>query len=96
MTMKRMLFHYISVSRYSSTALLKTGDKLKQTRIFSSEDLVKHSKVSFDENPLHLNSEYARNAGFRDKIVPGMLVSSLFPRIIASHFVSYIHLLRKI
>ncbi|KAI7750276.1 hypothetical protein M8C21_009778 [Ambrosia artemisiifolia] len=87
MTIKRALFNYISVSRYSSTSsLLKTGDKLKQTRIFTCEDLVDFSKVSFDANPLHLDPEYARNAGYNDVLVPGMLVASLFPRIIATHF----------
>ncbi|KAI3511803.1 hypothetical protein L1887_18961 [Cichorium endivia] len=86
MTMKRMLFNYIPTVRYSSDSLLKSGDKLKRTRIFSSQDLVEFSKLSFDANPLHLDSEYARNAGFKDRIVPGMLVSSLFPTIIASHF----------
>ncbi|KAL8263003.1 hypothetical protein R6Q59_024352 [Mikania micrantha] len=85
MTIKRMLFNYISVSRYS-TSFLKTGDKLKQTRIFSSQDLVNYSKVSFDANPLHLDPEYARDAGFKDILVPGMLVASFFPRIIATHF----------
>ncbi|KAI3683542.1 hypothetical protein L1987_84048 [Smallanthus sonchifolius] len=86
MTIKRALFNYISVSRYSSTSLLKTSDKLKQTRIFSSQDLVNYSKVSFDANPLHLDPEYARNAGYKDVLVPGMLVASFFPRIIATHF----------
>ncbi|XP_076910308.1 3-hydroxyacyl-[acyl-carrier-protein] dehydratase FERN, mitochondrial-like isoform X2 [Bidens hawaiensis] len=82
---KRTLFYYMSVSRYS-TSLLKTGDKLKQTRIFSSQDLVDFSKVTLDANPLHLDSEYARNGGFKAILVPGMLVASFFPRIIATHF----------
>ncbi|PWA77341.1 thioesterase superfamily protein [Artemisia annua] len=87
MAIKRMLCNYISVAGYSSTAsVLKIGDKLKKTRVFVRKELVEFSKVSFDENPLHLDSEFARNAGFRDVIVPGMLVATLFPRIIASHF----------
>ncbi|KAJ0810295.1 putative enoyl-CoA hydratase 2 [Helianthus annuus] len=86
MAIKRALFNYVSVSRYSSTSLLKTGDKLKQTRIFSTQDLVDYSKVSFDANPLHLDPQYARDAGFSDILVPGMLVASFFPRIIATHF----------
>ncbi|GKB79667.1 (R)-specific enoyl-CoA hydratase [Tanacetum coccineum] len=87
MAIKRMLCNYISVSRYSSTAsVLKIGDMLKKTRVFECKDLVEFSKVSFDENPLHLDSKYARNAGFRDVLVPGLLVASLFPRIIASNF----------
>ncbi|XP_071690700.1 3-hydroxyacyl-[acyl-carrier-protein] dehydratase FERN, mitochondrial [Rutidosis leptorrhynchoides] len=87
MIIKRMLLNYIQVSRYTSTSsVLTTGDKLKQTRVFTSQDLVDYSNVSFDANPLHLDPEFARDAGFHDKLVPGMLVASLFPRIIASHF----------
>lgn len=66
--------------------ILKTGDILRQTRIFSSEDVVEYSKVSHDSNPLHFNSESARNAGFDDRLVHGMLVASMFPQIISSHF----------
>ncbi|KAJ9559005.1 hypothetical protein OSB04_013619 [Centaurea solstitialis] len=84
-TIKRM-FNYIPTLKYSTDSLLKSGDRLKQTRIFSSQDLVEFSKLSFDANPLHLDPEFARNAGFKDIVVPGMLVASLFPRIIASHF----------
>ncbi|CAI9268472.1 unnamed protein product [Lactuca saligna] len=90
--MKRVLFNYIPSLRYSSDSLLlKTGDKLKQTRIFSSQDLVQFSKLSFDANPLHLDSEYAKKAGFTDRIVPGILVASLFPTIIASHFAGAVY-----
>ncbi|KAJ0948787.1 putative maoC-like dehydratase domain, HotDog domain superfamily [Helianthus annuus] len=62
MAIKRALFNYVSVSRYSSTSLLKTGDKL--------------FKGEFDANPLHLDPQYARDAGFSDILVPGMLVAS--------------------
>ncbi|OMO77263.1 hypothetical protein COLO4_25247 [Corchorus olitorius] len=71
----------------STTApLLKIGDVLRHRRIFSDEDVVEYSRVSQDANPLHFDSESARAAGFEDRLVHGMLVASLFPRIIASHF----------
>ncbi|XP_021279373.1 uncharacterized protein LOC110413008 isoform X1 [Herrania umbratica] len=76
---------YLSSS--SSTApLLKAGDVLRHRRIFSDKDVVEYSKVTHDANPLHLDSESARAAGFEDRLVHGMLVASLFPRIISSHF----------
>ncbi|KAJ6330911.1 hypothetical protein OIU76_009494 [Salix suchowensis] len=65
---------------------LETGDTLRQTRIFTNEDVTEYSKASLDSNPLHFDSELARNAGFEDRLVHGMLVAALFPRIIASHF----------
>ncbi|KAL3586067.1 hypothetical protein D5086_012934 [Populus alba] len=66
--------------------VLKTGDTLRQTRIFTNEDVTEYSKASYDSNPLHFDSEFARNAGFEDRLVHGMLVAALFPRIIAFHF----------
>ncbi|KAJ0083777.1 uncharacterized protein LOC116114462 [Pistacia vera] len=66
--------------------VLRTGDILRQTRIYSSEDVLEYSKVSQDSNPLHFDPESARTAGFDDPIVHGMLVAALFPRIISSHF----------
>lgn len=72
-----------------SSHTLKVGDTLKDTRTFSSEDVLEYSKVSHDCNPLHFDSYSARSAGFEDRLVHGMLVASLFPQIISSHFVSY-------
>ncbi|XP_021889798.1 uncharacterized protein LOC110808578 isoform X1 [Carica papaya] len=69
-----------------SSHTLKVGDTLKDTRTFSSEDVLEYSKVSHDCNPLHFDSYSARSAGFEDRLVHGMLVASLFPQIISSHF----------
>lgn len=72
----------------AAASFLRTGDTLKLSRIFTSEDVLEYSKVSHDSNPLHFDSESARNAGFEDRLVHGMLVAALFPKIISSHFVS--------
>ncbi|XP_022875334.1 uncharacterized protein LOC111393844 isoform X2 [Olea europaea var. sylvestris] len=69
----------------SKENMLTTGVILKQVKIFSNSDFVEYSKLTHDSNPLHFNLERAKNAGFADLPVPGMLVASLFPRIIASH-----------
>ncbi|XP_022752456.1 uncharacterized protein LOC111301217 [Durio zibethinus] len=74
------------VSSSSTSSVLKIGDVLRHKRIFSNEDVGEYSKVSHDANPLHFDSESARAAGFEDRLVHGMLVASLFPRIISSHF----------
>ncbi|KAK4275833.1 hypothetical protein QN277_018852 [Acacia crassicarpa] len=68
--------------------VLKPGDVLRQTRIFTDEDVLQYSKVSHDSNSLHFDSEAAQNVGFEGRLVHGMLVASLFPHIISSHFVS--------
>ncbi|KAM5583989.1 3-hydroxyacyl-[acyl-carrier-protein] dehydratase, mitochondrial [Rosa sericea] len=83
-----------SLRGFSSAAatFLKTGDILKQARIFTSEDVLEYSKVSHDSNPLHFDSESARNAGFEDRVVHGMLVAALFPKIISSNFPGAIYI----
>ncbi|KAH6801198.1 hypothetical protein C2S52_001662 [Perilla frutescens var. hirtella] len=88
--MKRLFLNsvYCLKHRSSSTApnVLKPGYILKQSRIFSMSEIAEYSKLTHDYNPLHFDSECARNAGFSDTPIPGLLVASLFARIIASHF----------
>ncbi|XP_050212750.1 3-hydroxyacyl-[acyl-carrier-protein] dehydratase, mitochondrial [Mercurialis annua] len=70
----------------ASPSVLKTGDIIRQTRVFTNEDVIEYSKVSHDLNRLHFDAEFARKAGFEDRIVHGLLVAALFPTIIAAHF----------
>ncbi|KAM0999703.1 hypothetical protein EV2_006655 [Malus domestica] len=67
-------------------SFLGTGDTLKQARVFTNEDVIECSKVRRDYNHLHLNSESARNAGFEDRLVHRILVTSPVPNITSSHF----------
>lgn len=66
--------------------VLKPGDVLRKARVFTEEDVLQYSKVSCDSNPLHADAVAARNVGFEGPLVHGMLVASLFPHIISSHF----------
>ncbi|XP_057956593.1 3-hydroxyacyl-[acyl-carrier-protein] dehydratase, mitochondrial-like isoform X1 [Malania oleifera] len=81
-----MLMNRIRCCSSLSLHILKSGDTFRQTRIYSNQDILEYSKVAHDLNPLHFNCETAQNAGFKDRIVHGMLVSALFPQIISSHF----------
>lgn len=80
---------YAFSSSSTSPNLFKIGSILKQARTFTDGDVLGYSKLTHDANPLHFDAECAKNAGFNDCIIPGMLVASLFPRIIAAHFVSF-------
>ncbi|XP_048324080.2 3-hydroxyacyl-[acyl-carrier-protein] dehydratase, mitochondrial [Ziziphus jujuba] len=89
MLIRNLLSINIHCLRYFSSAvpcLLKVGDILKQTRTYSNEDVLEYSKVTHDSNALHFDSEFAQNAGFQDRLVHGMLVANMFPRILSSHF----------
>lgn len=72
----------------STSNVIKVGDILSYSRIFTGEDVLEYSKVSHDSNPLHFDSELAQRSGFDSRLVHGMLVASMFPHIISSHFVS--------
>lgn len=89
----------LSVRGFSSAAaprLLRIGDVLKQKRVYSSDDVLDYSRVSHDLNPLHLDAQSAKSAGYEDRLVHGMLVAALFPTIISTHFVSKILILSLI
>ncbi|CAM8909980.1 unnamed protein product [Rhodiola kirilowii] len=75
-----------SFSSSAEPSLMKVGDVLKLKRVFLYQDVLDYARVTHDSNPLHFNAELAREAGFEDALVHGMLVASLFPRIISSNF----------
>ncbi|WJX59192.1 hypothetical protein P8452_44549 [Trifolium repens] len=79
---------YLILRCFSSATprVLKPGDVLKKTRVFTEEDVLQYSKVSHHNNPLHTDTAAARNVGFEGPLVHGMLVASLFPHIISAHF----------
>ncbi|KZV34803.1 hydroxyacyl-thioester dehydratase type 2, mitochondrial [Dorcoceras hygrometricum] len=89
MLMKPPLLNSIFSLRHyslSSANVLKTGGIMKHARTFSDSDIAEYSKLTYDTNPLHFDLKCAKQAGFTEIPVPGMLVASLFPRIIARHF----------
>lgn len=89
MLAKTIFTRTILVSRCFASAAsktLKVGDVLREARVYSSEDVKSYAEVSHDWNPLHFDQELARKSGFENRLVHGMLVSSMFPRIISSHF----------
>ncbi|GKU89590.1 hypothetical protein SLEP1_g3713 [Rubroshorea leprosula] len=62
MMVKPLFFRNVLPLRcFSSSApnMLKIGDILRQTRIFSNEDVFQYSKVTCDLNPLYFDKESA-------------------------------------
>lgn len=64
---------------------LTVGDTASITRAFSEEDVRLYAELSTDKNPVHLDEEFAANTQFGQRIVHGMLVSSLFSALLGQH-----------
>ena len=65
---------------------LEIGMSYSMSKVFDSEEVEAFSKLSMDNNPLHINEEYAKKSIFGQKIVHGFLSASLFSAIIGTKF----------
>lgn len=64
---------------------ISVGQKAQVTRKFTEHDVGQFSELSLDFNPVHLDPEYAEKSMFGQRIVHGMLVSSLFSGLLGKH-----------
>jgi acyl dehydratase len=73
----------------SPNAALRVGDAVRERRRFTDADVAAYAAVSGDRNLVHFDDAIARDVGRfqRGRVVHGMLVASVFPSIIAAHFV---------
>ena len=62
---------------------LEIGMKRMLERKITQNDILLFSKVSGDQNPVHLDEEYAKQSIFGRRIAHGMLTASLISTVIA-------------
>ena len=62
---------------------LEIGMSRMLQRKITQNDILTFSKVSGDENPVHLDEEYAQQTIFGGRIAHGMLTASLISAVIA-------------
>jgi len=60
------------------------GEEAELTGTISDEDIRTFAQICGDENPLHLDDEYARGTFFGGRIAHGMLVSSLISAVLGT------------
>jgi acyl dehydratase len=53
---------------------------------FSQEDVILFAQVSGDNNPLHLDADFAATTVFKRPIIHGALASSVFSKIMGTEF----------
>ena len=64
---------------------LRIGQKIEFTEVISESMVEKFAKLSGDYNPHHVDESYARKTRFKKRICHGMLLGSLFSRLIGMH-----------
>ena len=65
---------------------IKVGDKATLSKTFTESDVECFAKISLDDNPIHLNREYAEKTVFGQRIVHGLLVASLLSGLMGGKF----------
>ena len=63
---------------------LEVGVKGSYTKMITQEDVDLFIKICNDINPIHVNGEYAKTTPIKDKIVHGILVSSLISTVVGT------------
>lgn len=64
---------------------LKIGDKTEFSKQITEQDVILFARVSGDDNPVHLDEEYAKGTMFKQRIAHGFLVGSLISAAIAKN-----------
>ena len=63
---------------------IKIGDTAQISKVVTDEDIKKFAEVSLDENPIHLDEEFAKNSMFKQRIAHGMLSAGLISAVIGT------------
>jgi acyl dehydratase len=64
---------------------LDVGQDAQFSHVFSQEHLENFISLSGDISPIHVNVEKARERGFKHEVVHGMMVASLYSRLVGVH-----------
>jgi acyl dehydratase len=65
---------------------LKVGDKATLSKAFTESEVEQFAKISLDDNPIHLDREYAKSTVFGQPVVHGILVASLLSGLMGGKF----------
>jgi 3-hydroxybutyryl-CoA dehydratase len=63
---------------------INVGDEASFAKTITEGDVVQYAGITGDFNPIHINSEYARESMFKERIAHGMLVSGLISAVLGT------------
>ena len=64
---------------------IKIGDKATLTKKFTSNDIFAFAEVTGDDNPVHIDEDFAQKSIFEQRIAHGFHVGSLISAAIGKH-----------
>ena len=63
---------------------ISVGDGAEVSKTITEQDIDNFAEISGDNNPAHLDEEYAKNTAFKHRIAHGMFVSSLISNVLGN------------
>ena len=63
---------------------IKVGQSTEFLKLISEEDIKKFARLTGDNNPIHLDDEYAKKTMFKKRIAHGLLTASFISTVIAT------------
>lgn len=63
---------------------LEPGMSVTISKAFSEQDVLHYADLSTDDNPLHLNEEFARQTRAGGRVIHGMVTASLISAIVGT------------
>jgi len=68
---------------------LEIGQSASYERTVSEEDIVRYAEVSGDDNPVHLDEEFASKTLFKGRIAHGMLGAGFISTVVGTRLPGY-------
>ena len=65
---------------------MKINDEYSETLKISQKSILMFAELSGDDNPIHIDKNYAIKQGFKSNIVHGIFSASIFSRILGTKF----------
>ncbi len=68
---------------------IKVGDKDFVKKVVTEADVADFARISTDNNPVHLDEEYAKNTPFKSRIAHGMFSAALISAVLGTKLPGY-------
>jgi acyl dehydratase len=76
----------MKVNGGASEQLVVVGETIRKTLRYSRDDIVQFARLTYDENPLHHDTDAARHGRFGAVIAAGQHTSAIMSGLVATYF----------